>query len=262
MHFKYFVGHRQPAFPLWKGFSYFNALQPTPEAELIAHQLADHRLLSEYASLFQLRKLLTGTAEASDQITIAQHRRFVLNMPLGMKSSNLSWVRVLSPQTIQDLPIEQEVLPLSGQAYLIGTGLHLPHAMLGNYSDSHYSRDILRFCADLVDADILSNAQAFHFLSQPLLIPSPSCGSFPLPSFLSIMEKLEGAAKCFFEKGYLPYDDPYQGRVCGALIERLNSYLLLELLAAEGRNLNQIMGSTTMISDSVEIQKGLMAKHL
>jgi hypothetical protein len=104
--------------------------------------------------------------------------------------------------------------------------------------------------------------QAFHFLSQPLLIPSPSCGSFPLPGFLHIMEKLEAATKCFFEKGYRPIDDPYQGRVCGALIERLNSYLLLELLAAEGQNLNQIMGSTTMISNSLEIQKGLMAKHL
>jgi len=262
MHYKYFVGHQPPAFPLWKGFSYFSATQLKSETGRIAQHLEDHRLLSEYASLFQLRKFLAGAAKSSDRITIAQHRRFVLNMPLGLKSTNLSWVRVLSPQAILDLPLEQEVLPLNGETYLIGSGLHLPQAMLGNYTASHYSRDILRFCADLIDADVLTHVQAFHFLSQPLLIPSPSCGSFPVTSFLNIMEKLEAAAICFFENGYQPYDDPYQGRVCGALIERLNSYLLLELLASEGQHLNQIMGSTTMISESLEVQKGLMAKHL
>jgi hypothetical protein len=260
MHYKYFVGHRQPAFPLWKGFSYFSSSQPSSETAPITHLLADHRLLSEYASLFQLRKFLLEASEESDQITIAQHRRFVLNIPLGLKSSNLSWVRVLSPDIIRDLSIENEVLPKPGQSYLIGSGLHLPHGMLYNYSDSHYARDILRFCSDLVDADILSNEQAFLFLSQPLLIPSPSCGSFTLPTFLFLMEKLEAAAKCFFENGYLSYDDSYQGRVCSVLIERLNSFLLIDQLASEGQNLNHIMGSTTMVSDSLDIQRGLMAK--
>jgi hypothetical protein len=163
---------------------------------------------------------------------------------------------------MQELRIEQEVLPLAGQSYLIGSGLHLPQGMLGNYADSHYSRDILRFCADLVDAGVLSNAQVFHFLSQPLLIPSPSCGSFPLRSFLRIIETLETAAQCFFKHGYKPYDDPHQGRVCGALIERLNSYLLIEQLVKEDRNLNQVMGSTTMVSDTITVPRGVMEKIL
>jgi hypothetical protein len=74
------------------------------------------------------------------------------------------------------------------------------------------------------------------------------------------MGKLETAAIAFFGHGYKSYEDPDQGRVCGALIERLNSYLLLKQLAEEGQNMHQVMGSTTVISDSLEIPRGQMAK--
>jgi hypothetical protein len=83
-----------------------------------------------------------------------------------------------------------------------------------------------------------------------------------LDTFLKIMGTLEKAAGIYFEDGYKAYDDPDQGRVCGALIERLNSYLLLEKLIEEGQNLDRVMGSTTIVSDNLEVRRGLMAKHL
>ena len=262
MNYRYFVGHRKPEFPIWKGFEYFTPPPLIKNASSIDQLLADHRLLSEYASLFQLRNTLIAQGNTSGQITIAQYRRFVLNIPLGLKSTNLSWARVLSPEDMQDLAMGDEVLPTPGQSYLIGSGLSLPMGMLGNYAGSHYTRDILQFTANLVDSGILSNAQAFNFLSQPILIPSPSCGTFPLEGFLNIIGKLKEAAVAFFENGYKSYDDPHQGRVCGALIERLNSYLLLDHLVQEGQNMHQLMGSTTVVSDSLEIPRGAMAKIL
>lgn len=262
MNQKYFVGHRKPDFPLWDGFDFFELEQPVQNSKPLEHHLADHRLLSEYASLFALRKYFIQSGITNGQLTIAQYRRFVLNVPLGMKCSNMSWARVLSPSAIREIPIQEEVLPATKQKYLIGSGIHLPKGILGNYATSHYTRDILRFTANLVDADLMSNTQAYLFLNYPYLIPSPSCGSFPLATFLDIMEKVEKAAGLFFEDGYLPYDDPYQGRVCGALIERYNSFLLLERLAKEGQPIDQVTGYTTLVSDQLEVPRGLMAKEL
>jgi hypothetical protein len=262
MNYRYFVGHRKPDFPIWEGFEYFEPPSLAKTSSPIERLLADHRLLSEYSSLFQLCNQLKSEGRVTGQITIAQYRRFVLNVPLGLKSTNLPWARVLSPLDMADLPISDEVLPLPGNSYLIGSGLPLPIGMLGNYAHAHYTRDILRFTADLVDGGIFTNPEAFNFLSQPILIPSPSCGSFPLDTFLKIMGTLEKAAGIYFENGYKAYDDRHQGRVCGALIERLNSYLLLEQLIKEGQNMERVMGSTTIVSDSLEVSRGLMAKDL
>jgi hypothetical protein len=262
MNYRYFVGHRKPDFPIWEGFEYFEPPPLSQSTNSIERLLADHRLLSEYSSLFQLCNRLKSVGSATGQITIAQYRRFVLNVPLGLKSTNLPWARVLSPSDMAELPIGDEVLPLPGNSYLIGSGLPLPIGMLGNYAHAHYTRDILQFTASLVDGGILNNQQAFNFLSQPILIPSPSCGSFPLATFLKMMGILEKAASTYFENGYKAYDDPDQGRVCGALIERLNSYLLLEQLIKEGQNMERVMGSTTIVSDSLEVRRGLMAKDL
>jgi hypothetical protein len=260
MNYQYFVGHRKPEFQIWEGFEYFEPPPLLADASPIQQLLADHRLLSEYASLFQLCNTLNKQDNTNKQITIAQYRRFVLNVPLGLKSTNLPWARVLSPRDMQDLAMSDEVLPAPGQTYLIGSGLSMPLGALGNYAKAHYTRDILRFTANLVDCGILTNTQAFNFLSQPVLIPSPSCGTFPLKAFLEIIEKLQHAAAVFFENGYQAYDDPYQGRVCGALIERLNSYLLLEQLIEEGQNMHEVMGSTTIVSDTLHVTRGLMAK--
>jgi hypothetical protein len=262
MNYRYFVGHRKPDFPIWNGFVYFELPPPSINSSLLELRLLDHRLLSEYASLFQLRRNLLGIENPDDQITIAQYRRFVINVPLGLKSSNLPWARVLSPEIMRDLPLQEELLPQTGQDYLIGSALHLPMGILGNYAGSHYTRDILRFTANLIDIGIMSNAEAFGFLNQPLLIPSPSCGSFPLKGFLEILGILEKAAEAFFENGYQAYDDRDQGRVCGALIERLNSYLLIKQLSEQQISCEQVMGSTTLVSDSLKVTRGLMSQTL
>lgn len=262
MKYSYFIGHRKPDFPMWAGFEYFKPPPLASDASPLDHFLADHRLHSEYASLFQLCDYLSDQGITDGQITIAQYRRFVLNVPLGLKSTNLSWVRVLNPEDMRDLAIQNEVLPLPGQPYLIGSAFYIPAGILGNYAESHYTRDILQFTANLVDTKILNNVQAFHFLNQPILIPSPSCGTFQLRSLLKIVAILKQALIAFYKNGYKPYDDPNQGRVCGALIERLNSFLLLNELAEAGFTMQDVMGSTTMVSESLKVPVGSMAKSL
>lgn len=247
---------------MWQGFEFFKPSPLPLNASPLEQHLADHRLLSEYASLFDLSRVFAKQSDANSLITIAQYRRFVLNVPLGLKSTSPSWARVLSPQAMQDLHFQDELFPTPGKRYLIGSPLHVPGGILSNYAESHYTRDILQFTASLVDAGIMCNSEAYAFLSQPILIPSPSCGSFPLQGFLEIMQVLESATKAFFENGYQAYDDRHQGRVCGALIERLNSYLLIKQLSAQGISGDEVAGYTTLVSDTLEVPRGLMAQTL
>ena len=262
MNLQFFVGHRKPEFPIWRGFEYFELPLPPDNVSQEECLLRDHRLMGEYASLFQLCNQLSNSGKRTGQITISQYRRFVLNTPLGLKSSNQPWSRVLSPSSMKDLSFTEEVLPLPGQNYLIGTGSPLPHGMLANYAGSHCTRDILQFSANAVDCGVLSNTEVFHFLSHPILIPAPSCGSFPLESFLNIMKKMETVSRSFISNGYQANKDLYQGRLLGFLLERLNSYLLLETLISEGKNMHQVMGSSTIVSESLEISRGQMATVL
>jgi hypothetical protein len=79
----------------------------------------------------------------------------------------------------------------------------------------------------LIDLEVLTNEEAFSCLNQEYLIPALSYGTFTIRSFISIFDKLEEAAKGFWSSGYRPYENKYQCRVVGFLLELLNSYLLI-----------------------------------
>jgi len=84
-------------------------------------------------------------------------------------------------------------------------------SLLEQYAGAHYIRDILRFSSTLIDSGILSGAEVNEFLGTKFLIPSPSCGTFDVRSFLQIFETLENSARSYWNDGYTPYDHPYQG---------------------------------------------------
>lgn len=131
-------------------------------------------------------------------------------------------------------------------------------SLLEQYASVHHIRDILRFSSALIDSEILSGAEVDEFLGTKFLIPSPSCGTFDVRSFLKIFETLEDSARAYWNDGYTPYDHPYQSRVCSFLLERLNSYLLVKHLAKENQALEDVAGSTIVISDGLRIGPGVV----
>ena len=260
MHHKFFIGHRRPDFPLWEGFQFYDI--PAELQQMVGsgfdQNFTDHRIFNEYSFLFLLRRQLERTAAANDLVTICQYRRFVLNRRVGQQSTTTPWSLTITPQEARHLRIVDEVLPAPGQSYLIGPGVLLEVGLLGQYSRVHFARDILRFTSAIVDAGLLADHQAFEFLSGNVLIPSPSCGTFRVDSFLQIFRLLEFAASSFWNNGFRPYQHQYQGRVCSFLLERLNSYLLLKYLADHGTNPRDVTGSTTMVSDTAAVKVGNM----
>ena len=263
--YKYFVGHKKPDFPLWEDFSFYKVrdLESYREDSSSALYL-NHKLFNEYASLFHLRHTLQDSKNSHELITICQYRRFVFNKKIGRQSRNMPWCMVLTHEEILSLDVKGEYLPSAGNSYLIGSAIKIP-SILEQYAKTHFLRDILQFTSRLIDAGVFTNQKALNFLNSQYLIPSPSCGTFPLKCFVTIFETLEFAAKSFWNNGYKSYDDDYQSRVMSFLLERLNSYLLISYLSDESLDINKLLGTTTMVtpkgSSLLDVQRGLISKH-
>lgn len=254
--YKYFVGHKAPDFPLWPGFSFFENENDVAQRGPYIENVNDDSVISEYFSLFNLkRKLREADAGPNDLITICQHRRFVLNVKSGAPAKNLP-ARVIAQDTIKHLSFGPELFPREGQNYLIGSTMKLKEGMMHQYARCHHIRDLLRFCSDLVDAELLTDDEAEEFLNQKSLMPAPSCGTFELHLFFEIMDFLETATEVFLSSGYKSYEDIYQFRVVAFLLERLNSWLLLKRMRQMSLDFKKIAGFTTIVSDSTVVQRG------
>jgi hypothetical protein len=248
-HHKYFVGHKKPEFIIWEKFLFYeNSNSKSFKNKQHNETYFNHKIFNEYASLFALKNTFSSLIADNELITICQYRRFILNKKLGRPSKVMPWTRVLTYEEINSLSITNEYMPLNGNQYLTGSIIKID-GLMQQYASHHFLRDILKFTSILIDLGLLSNEEALLFLNQKYLIPSPSCGTFKLSCFISIFEILELAAIGFYEKGFKPYDDPYQSRVMAFLLERLNSFLLISHLQKNSLNINNISGITTMVTD-------------
>jgi hypothetical protein len=257
---KLFVGHRHPEFPIWKDYEYFGPENLTTRAKSQPPELLDHRLLNEYAFLFQLRRKLESYGETSRSITLYQYRRFLIRGNLGVPSKNIPWANTL--KTAEAIELGEQIPLMAGptndQQFQIGPAIRMSDSLLAQYGRHHHCRDILRFCSDLVDAKILTNQEALDFLSQKIFIPTPSCGTFPLIFLRGALETLEKSAQAFLNNGYQKHTDAYQGRVMGFLLERLNSYLLLQNLKSRGLDASKLCGKMIIISDDTAVKHGVI----
>ena len=263
-HYKYFIGHKKPEFPIWEDFSFYKLPHiDFSKTNSSCEIYSNHKIFNEYASLFNLRSTFDNSKNLDELITICQYRRFVFNKKIGKQSINMPWCSVLTNKEMKSLSVTNEYLSLTGNTYLLGSAIQIP-SILQQYAEVHFIRDILQFTSTLIDLGILTNEDAFHFLNSKYLIPSPSCGTFTLGCFIEIFKVLELAAIGFWSNGYKSYDDPYQSRTVSFLLERLNSFLLISYISKRSLNINNLLGFTTMTtpenSDDVDVQKGLVSK--
>lgn len=252
---KYFVGHKPPAFEMWPGYQYFDLGGP---ADLCINELdgfednAD-KVLSEYYSLFKLREKLLKKEIFDGQITICQHRRFVLNERIGEKSINQPFAQVISVAEVSGVTADM-LLPKKN-SYLIGTPYVSGGNLIEQYQMHHHLRDLLRFSSDIIDAGLLTELEVNEFLNLRYFIPAPSCGVFEISLFLNIFEVLEKTAMTFHAQGYRKRGG-YQGRVTSFILERLNSYFLVKYLKKKGIDFGRCIGYTTVINENVFIKAG------
>ena len=261
---KFFIGHKEPEFPIWSDYKYFGPENLSVEPQGMVEDLLDHQLLNEYAFLFQLRRRLKSAINSAQLVTLCQYRRFLVRESLGTPSKSIPWARILKASDVLEMGgnLPSLVGPDAGQDFQIGPLIQVKESIVVQYAKHHHCRDILRFSADLVDANIFTNAEALEFLSQQVFVPTPSCGTFPIGFLIWALETIEKAAEVFINNGYQAYADPYQGRVMGFLLERLNSYLLLTYLKSAGIDASALCGRMIIISDELSVKHGLAPRNL
>jgi len=253
-HLKLFIGHKPPDFGLWPGFTY--ASQHGGDFPLPRDPLLDaisSNVLSEYHTLFMLRRKLEESGHNEGLLTICQHRRFVLNQALGQPALNLPSSWMINAATAASLDT-QLLEPRQGD-YLIGSPLVLASNILDQYHLHHPLRDLLRFLADLIDAGLINAGDAHNILNLKVFIPVPGCGVFPVRAFLKIFSLLEQCTRAWHAAGYIPRSE-YQSRVTGFMLERLNSYLLICYMTENGVDFAQAVGHTTVVSEGNVLKPG------
>jgi predicted O-linked N-acetylglucosamine transferase (SPINDLY family) len=253
-HLRFFIGHKPPDFGLWPGFTYCSQKGGDfvlPHDRELDELTSD--VLSEYHSLFLLRRQLLAQGVSEGNITICQHRRFVLNLPLGDAAVNLPSSRTIEAPVAAALDTAL-LAPREGH-FLIASPMHLDHTVLDQFHLHHPLRDMLRFYSDLLDAKLLSAADVHSILTMKMLIPAPSCGTVTVQAFMEIYGLLEKCVAAWHAGGYQPREG-YQRRITGFLLERLHGYLLICHLINAGLEVEQTIGYTTVVSEGNRILPG------
>ncbi len=159
-------------------------------------------------------------------IRIFQYRRFVSPTPPvnGKPSLNLFWATVIREDELAayDRAFDRDVVE-----EMFSTPIQEEGGMLTQYASSHVLEDMMYFCVFLMEAKILSPVQAAAFLREEILIPSCNMGVFRKKTFSDIYNFLSVAAE-FLHSRYFISREGYQRRNVGFLLERLNSFLILQ----------------------------------
>lgn len=249
------VGHRRPDFPVWPGWQ-FATRTPVEAGDFPITTDIDERLpdsiIGEYQHLFALSRQLRR-APGPSSIRIAQYRRLVVNVPLGVRADNQPWTKIVSIETARNL--EAFLLTEPGPTGFLISTIHRVPTTLADYSSSHLARDYLRFLSETVDAGLLTDAEVTNAALLDGLIPAPSNGTFPVKIFIDIMSLLEAAALRFVENGFIQREG-YQRRSLGFCLERLNSYCLLRALFAQSIDFGAVQGHQLTFADGGFVPTG------
>jgi hypothetical protein len=254
-HLKYFVGHKPPVFDLWLGYQYFDSSNCGDLAieDFDGLRGNSDKVLSEYYSLFKLRRKLLNEKIYDGQITICQHRRFVLNNKVGVGAINQPFAQVVSLAEMR--AVKADMLLPKNNKFLVGTPYVYGGSLIDQYQAHHHVRDLLRFTSDILDSGLLTEIEVNEFLNSKYFIPAPACGVFEMSLFLNLLDILEKCAKAFHAMGYKKRIG-YQGRVTSFLLERLNSFMLVKLLMRRGVDFRGCIGYTTVINEGLFIKGG------
>lgn len=253
MNLKIFTGHKPPSFAIWPGFIYVWDNYPLNSKRKTLNDGITDKIISEYHSLFYIKEHFLDAGITNGQITICQHRRFVLNSKIGIAAENQPFARVISYQDAASLTGEL-MEPVKGD-FLLASPYFFKGNLILQYGLHHPVRDLLRFSSDCFDAGLLSADDMHNFLISDYFLPAPSCGTYPIEIFIEVMDLLQKCTVAFHNSGYIERSG-YQGRVTSFLLERLNSYLLIRALKARGHNFLQYCGFTTLANDGNVILGG------
>ncbi|WP_034296382.1 DUF4422 domain-containing protein [Herbaspirillum sp. RV1423] len=198
--------------------------------------------LSEYAQLLWLYKNIDAIASNFEYVNISHYRRFVSPEPVdGTKASNGPWITTIQES---DMGKYASCFDRTNSISCFNTPVHFSDGVVSQYATAHVLEDFLNFVKYLMEIEMFSPVDAAKFLRYQDIIPACSVGIYQIEIFKKLYLYLERASG-FMNSSYFVVRDGYQRRSMGFLLERLHSFLILELLRNMGK-----FGQNMMISES------------
>lgn len=198
--------------------------------------------LSEYAQLIWLHQKIDALAPNAEYVNISHYRRFVSPEPVeGNKASNGPWITTIQED---ELDAYASCFDRTQNTTCFNTPVKFGDGVLTQYANQHVLEDMLNFVKYLVEIEMFSPVDAAKFLRYDIIIPACSVGIYKVDIFKKLFSYLERAAG-FLHSPYFVVREGYQRRSMGFLLERLHSFMILELLGQMGK-----FGQNMMISES------------
>jgi hypothetical protein len=247
------IGH-QPFPPSFEHYyDYMLGPLPLPEVPRFIHLpqtiFGPHGpSLSEYAQIFCVLQNMDKFLRDETHIRTFHYRRFVSNGQTAIGDAcSLPWAAAIKKE---QLDFFQQDFSRDAGEELVNTPFRFPGGMLTQYADAHPFEDMLNFANFLWRKKILSSLQVAEFLREEILIPGSSIAILSIENFKSIHSILFRACDFMNDPTYKARAG-YQRRNTGFLLERLNSFLLLE--SVRRGKINGRTGKHIVISDSLSI---------
>lgn len=197
--------------------------------------------LSEYAQLFWLHKHLDSLASGYSYLNLFHYRRFVARRPVeGNKAVNNPWITLIQADELDNF---QDCFERDSSGNCFNSRVVFGDGVLTQYACAHVFEDILNFTKFLLEIEMFTPLDAARFLRTQELVPACSVGIYHVEVFRKLFAYL-GAAAEFLASEYFVPREGYQRRNMGFLLERLHSFLILEMLGDAGS-----FGQNMMIAD-------------
>jgi hypothetical protein len=217
-------------------------------------------VLSEWSYLIPLAKKLKTMPEIKT-IRLAQYRKLVSNV--GIKNAIQDAKQFLNKKEdlmsydINNITQAGNLNYLISQAYEIHYFDTIQRTVLSQYKTAHHIEDLLRFTADAIACEEISELDANLFLHMnKFIIGGVGLGVFPTVNFIKHMEKLEKIVSFHYTNKWKKRSDSYQYRNLGFCLERMSSYLLFKELSELGIKWKSVLGHMVIISNDNVYRRG------
>lgn len=247
------IGH-QPFPPSFEHYyDYMLGPLPLPEVPRFIHLpqtiFGPHGpSLSEYAQIFCVLQNMDKFLRDETHIRTFHYRRFVSNGQTGIGSAcSAPWATAIRKEQLEFF--QHDFLRDEGEE-LVNAPARFAGGILTQYAECCPIEDMLDFAKFLSERGILSKFQVAAFLRDDILIPGSSIAVLTVENFKFINSILFLASEFKDSPAFTPRAG-FLRRNMGFLLERLNSFLLLEGIK-HGKITNRT-GKHMIISDSFNI---------
>jgi len=202
-------------------------------------------MLGEYAQLFWLNDHFDTVVGDASFVRIFHYRRFVSRDRIGWDADAGYYTRIPVAELVQFA----DDFTRDSDAELFMRPIQFPGGMLSQFAAEHPLEDLLAVVSFLLKRELMTPAVAAAFLREEHLLPACNVGVFQRQTLQHILNQLRPVADFLQSPDYVARDG-YNQRILAFILERLNSFILLEMM--RNGQVPQNFGNHILIAEGPE----------